>query len=557
MEDYGEDFVGYDETISRVSQFGTAYLRLAKKMKQGFVFTNEPGIYFIPALIDKWKAEKINNDFINFDKVNEYRNFGGIRLEDDLVNAIIPGDNVEVVGVLRLKKPQNTRTKKEQLFSHYIDVVSVRTLRRDFEKIELSAEDERRIKELAKDPLLTEKIINSIAPAIYGYREVKYAIALQLFGGTKGKQMKKRVPIRDDIHLLLIGDPGIAKTRFLQSVMEIAPKKVYVSGKSVSGVGLTVSVERDELSGGGWTLKAGALVLASGGIAAIDEFDKIDDDDRAALHEVMESQTVSVAKAGIVAKFRAKTAILAAANPRFGRFNPNKSLAEQFDIPPSLLSRFDLIFPIVDKLDVKKDEMLASHILNAHQEAMSAGDEQESPIPPDFLRKYIAYARRNIHPKLSDAAKEKIKAYYLRLRKMGAETGSVPITPRYLEGLVRLAEANAKMRLSNVVEEKDAEVAITLMDYVMDQIMTDKETGIKDIRMIEVGKPLSQIQKMEAIVEIIKELSKKYDLAEREKIIERAKEDYNMSEREVERILEELKKNGEIFDAGGGKFHLV
>ncbi|MDD5337771.1 MAG: minichromosome maintenance protein MCM, partial [Candidatus ainarchaeum sp.] len=234
-------------------------------------------------------------------------------LEDDQVNSFVPGDNIDIVGVLRLKPPTAQKGKTEMIYGRYLEVNSMHNIRRDFEEMDLTKEDARRIVDFSKDPKLAERIRDSIAPSIYGHSEIKYAIALQLFGGTRGK-VTQGLPIRDDIHILLIGDPGIAKSRFLQSVMEIAPKHIYTSGKSVSGVGLTVAVEKDELSGGGWTLKAGALVLASGGLAAIDEFDKIEEDDRAALHEVMESQTVSVAKAGLVARFRAKTAILAAAN---------------------------------------------------------------------------------------------------------------------------------------------------------------------------------------------------------------------------------------------------
>ncbi len=480
-----------------------------------------------------------------------------LRLEDDLVNKIVPGDNVEIVGILRLNPPSTLKSKKDHVYAHYLDVVGIKSLRKDFEEIEITAEDEEKIKAFSRDPQLIDKVISSVAPAIYGYNEVKHAIALQLFGGTKGKIMRQSVPIRDDIHILLIGDPGIAKTRFLQSVMEIAPKKVYVSGKSVSGVGLTVSVEKDELSGGGWTLKAGALVLASGGIAAIDEFDKIDDDDRAALHEVMESQTVSVAKAGIVAKFRAKTAILAAANPRFGRFNANKNLVEQFDIPPSLMSRFDLIFPIIDVLDVEKDKRLAEHILSTHQHAAEHEEEDKPPVDKEFLRKYIAYARRYIRPVLTDEAKQKIKEYYVDLRKQGKESGSVPITPRYLEGLVRLAEASAKMRLSERVEARDADVAIGLMNFVMDQIMTDKETGLRDVRMIEAGRSLKQLQKHEIVFDIIQQLCRQYDTAEKEQILKIAQEEYNMGEHEVERTLEELKKNSQIYEVEGGRYHTV
>lgn len=477
-------------------------------------------------------------------------------MEDDIVNSIVPGDNIEIVGVLRLKPPAATKGKQEMIYGRYIDVNAVRSLRRDFEEIDISKEEEKRIEDFSKDPQLAKKITESIAPSIYGHTEVKYAIGLQIFGGTKGKTTKG-LPIRDDIHIILIGDPGIAKSRFLHSVLEIAPKKIYVSGKSVSGVGLTVAVEKDELSGGGWTLKAGALVLASGGLAAIDEFDKIEDEDRASLHEVMESQTVSIAKAGLVATFRTKTSILAAANPKFGRFNQNKNLVEQFDIPPSLMSRFDLIFPILDVLDVEKDSKLAEYILNAHQQA-SLSESEKTPekdlIDKDFLRKYISYARRHIYPKLTRDAMDKIKEFYLELRKRGKDSGTVPITPRYLEGLIRLSEANAKMRLSQLVEASDAEVAINLMKYVMDKVMTDKETGLADVSIIETGKTKSQLERTETVFEIIKELCRKFDVAEEAQIIAEAK-NYNMEEHLVLKVLAELVKNGQVYKPAHGKYH--
>ncbi|MFA6035473.1 MAG: minichromosome maintenance protein MCM, partial [Candidatus Micrarchaeia archaeon] len=234
-----------------------------------------------------------------------------LRVEDDLVNQIVPGDNITVCGILRIIPPAKG---KGDTYSMYIDVVHMQKQKREFEEIELTKEEETQILELAKDPKLYEKIIGSVAPALYGYNEVKEGIMLQLFGGTPNLVLPGGGPIRNDIHILLIGDPGVGKTRFLQYVKDIAPKGIYVGGKSVSGVGLTASVEKDnEFGDGGWVLKAGALVLASGGVGAVDEFDKIDEEDRAAMHEVMESQTVSIAKAGIVAQFKAKTAILAAA----------------------------------------------------------------------------------------------------------------------------------------------------------------------------------------------------------------------------------------------------
>lgn len=477
--------------------------------------------------------------------------------EDDLVNSVAPGDNIEVIGVLRLKPPIKSRQKQELIYSRYIEVNSVTSLKRDFEEIEITSEDERRIKEFAKRPDITDIVMRSIAPSIYGHLEVKKALALQLFGGTRGKLLKGGLPIRDDLHILLIGDPGIAKSRFLQSVSDIAPKSIYVSGKSVSSAGLTVAAERDELGEGGWTLKAGALVLASGGTAQVDEFDKIDEEDRAALHEAMETQSISVAKAGIVAKFRTKTSILAAANPKYGRFDQTKNLADQFDVPPTLLSRFDLIFPIVDILDEEKDARLAEHILLGHM-----GEQEEEKIElleKELLMKYIAYARRKIFPKLNPTASDKIKEFYVELRRKSKDVGSVAITPRYLEGLVRLAEAHAKLRLNETVEEEDADVAISLFNYVMKQIMTDKETGAFDVDIVTTGKPKSErekLQKSDTIVEIIREHLRKSDTADVEEVISDAKS-YDIEEPIAKKIISELLRRGVIYEKEYGQIKIV
>ncbi len=477
-------------------------------------------------------------------------------LEDDQVNRIAPGDNIEVVGILRLRPPLKTRQKQELVYSRYVETNSVRSLKRDFEEIEISREDERRLRELSRDPRIIDILTKSIAPSIYGHSEVKRALALQLFGGTRGKTMKGGAPIRDDIHVLLIGDPGIAKSRFLQSVSEIAPKSIYVSGKTVSGAGLTVAAEKDELGEGGWTLKAGALVLASGGSAQVDEFDKIDEEDRAAMHEAMETQTISVAKAGIVAKFRTKTAILAAANPKYGRFDQTKNLADQFDVPPTLLSRFDLIFPIVDVLDEEKDAKLAEHILSTHMGKDTGGDG--ALFEKDLLRKYIAFARRSVFPKLSQAASQRIKEFYVELRRKSKDAGSVAITPRYLEGLVRLAEANAKMRLSETVEEDDAGVAISLFNYVMQQIMTDKATGKLDVDVV-IGKPKSErdkLQKKDTILDIIREHLRRSDAAGVDEVVSDAGS-YGIEEIEARRIIAELLRIGAVYEKGHGQIRIV
>ena len=479
-------------------------------------------------------------------------------LEDDLVNSIAPGDNIEITGIMRLKQPIKIRQKQELIYSRYIESNSAQSLKRDFEEIEITKEDEARIKELAKDPNITDYLVKSVAPAIYGHDEVKKALALQLFGGTKGKKMKGGASIRDDIHILLIGDPGLAKSRFLLSVNELAPKSIYVSGKSVTGTGLTVSAERDELGEGGWTLKAGAIVLASGGSVQIDEFDKIADEDRAALHEALETQSVSVAKAGIVAKFKSKTSVLAAANPKYGRFDQTKNLAEQFDVPPTLLSRFDLIFPIVDVLDEEKDSKLAEHILSTHR-GEEKQDKEPVTVEREMLRKYISYARRRIFPKLSKEASDKIGEFYVELRGKSKDAGSVAITPRYLEGLVRLAEANAKMRMSDVVEAEDAEVAINLLNYVMKQVMIDRETGLLDVDVVTTGKPKSardRMQKIDTIREIIKEHLKHEDSADVEDVIKDAAS-YEIDETEAKRIISELLRRGELYEKEHGHVRIV
>ncbi len=480
-------------------------------------------------------------------------------MEDDLVNSVSPGENLELSGILRLKQPLKFRQKQEMVYSRYLEVNNVKSLKKDFEEIDISKEEEKRILELAADPNIYRILIDSVAPGIYGHEEVKKAIALQLFGGTKGKTMKGGAIIRDDIHVLLIGDPGLAKSRFLQNSADLAPKSIYVSGKTVSGVGLTVSAEKDELGDGGWTLKAGALVLASGGMAMIDEFDKIEDEDRAALHEAMESAQISIAKAGMVAKFRTKTSILAAANPKYGRFDQNKNLADQFNIAPTLLSRFDLIFPIVDVLDEEKDSKLAQHILSTHMGNETDYNKTAQLVDKDVLRKYIAYARRNVRPKLMAPASEKIKYFYVDLRSKGKDSGSVAITPRYLEGLVRLSEANAKMRLSSVVEEADAEVAIGLLRYVMRQVMTDKATGTLDVDTIATGKPKSErdkLQKVDTIMEIIREHLKSNDTADIEQVIAAAAS-YDIDEREARRIIDQLKSKGDLYEKEHGHVKLV
>ncbi len=476
--------------------------------------------------------------------------------EEDLTNIVTAGDKITVTGVLRLKPPKRGSFEGSAVYYKFIEANHIEPIEREFEEIEITKKEEKQIKKLASDPGIYDMVIDSIAPGIYGYREVKEAIALQLFGGRVGKKMPDGTSIRSDMHILLIGDPGVAKSRILQYVDQIAPKSLYVTGKGATGAGLTATAERDEFEEGAWTLKAGALVLAGGGIAAIDEFDKMDKEDRSAMHEAMEQQTISVAKAGIVAKFKANTSVLAASNPKFGRFDTYKPLGEQFDIPPTLLSRFDLIFPIRDVLDKELDRKIAEHMLKIHKTEKEV-KELEPPVPAELFRKYIAYSRLHMRPILTDDAAEKLKEYYIKLRSIG-KGSTAAATPRQLEALVRLSEASAKIRLSDSVTISDAERAIRLTDFVLKEIAYDESTGVFDIDRVVTEYPKSIRDKIRVVEDIVREL-----VGENEKgeallgdILTKA-EEKELDRFEAERMLNELKKKGEIYEPRTGRYKIT
>ncbi|MCW6159922.1 MAG: minichromosome maintenance protein MCM [Candidatus Micrarchaeales archaeon] len=486
-------------------------------------------------------------------------------LEDDLVNTVIPGDIIELTGILRIRPRRNQRGKLEKsVYTMFLETISVVPKQKEFAELTISEDEERQILEIAKDPKIFERISKSIATSIYGYDEIKQAVALQLFGGTQGKLLVDGGQIRADMHILLIGDPGSAKTRILQTVAHIVPKGIYVSGKSVTGGGLTAIAERDEFAEGGWVLKAGALVLANGGILAADEFDKVGEDDRASMHEALESQTISVAKAGIIATFNARTAVLAAANPKFGRFDPHQYPVQQFDIPPTLLSRFDLIFPIKDIMDPEQDTKIAQHILMQHEAAgakisdiKNVAQVEEPPINVELLRKYIAYAKKNVTPRLTDPASKRIQEYYVELRKLGLKQGATPITPRQIEGLVRMAEASAKARLSSTVEVADAERAIALTEFMLKTLAVDSTNRV-DIDTILTGMPREKVDKINNMISIIRKLEEASSGkgAVYSQVIEEAVR-AGMTEVEAKKQIEELEKIGDVFTPRSGVIKLA
>ncbi len=469
-----------------------------------------------------------------------------IVLEDDLVDTLTPGDIVRVTGTLRTVRDEKTRRFNNFIYGNYTEHVE-----QEFEELQISPEDEEKIKELAADPHVYDKIIKSTAPSIHGYRDVKEAIALQLFGGA-GKELDDKTRLRGDIHVLIVGDPGIGKSQMLKYVSKLAPRGIYTSGKGTSGVGLTAAAVRDEF--GGWSLEAGALVLGDKGNVCVDELDKMRDEDRSAIHEALEQQTISIAKAGIMATLNSRCSVLAAANPKFGRFDSYKSLAEQIDLPSTILSRFDLTFVVEDKPEEEKDRSLARHILNTHKE-----DNMHFEIDPELLRKYIAYARRNVHPILTDQAMDVLEEFYVSMRNNSIDDDSpVPITARQLEAIIRLSEASAKIKLKTHVETEDAHQAIKLTQACLKQVGLDPETGKIDIDKVEGRPPKSERDKFRILIEVVRELEEEYGgRAPTNILISEMADRYNVSEEKVEEVVRILKHKGVIFEPSRGYLKVV
>jgi len=430
-------------------------------------------------------------------------------LKEDLVTPKMqyksdPGNRIKVTGILK-QLPRRVKGSISRQMEIYMEAIHIESVETEWEEIEISEEDEKKIIELAKDPQIYDKLVASIAPAIYGLDDIKLAIALQLFGGEEHIQ-KDRSRVRGEIHILLIGDPSTAKSQLMKVASTLIPRARYVSGKGITGVGITATVTRDEELFGGWVVEAGALVLCNKSLLAIDEFEKIEKQDMTALHEAMELGQISIAKANIVATLPARTSILAGGNPKFGRFDPYLPIKEQIDVPETILSRFDLKFALRDVPNPEIDEKILDHITKArHLET----ERVEVPIPPDLFRKYVAYARKNCHPKLGKEAAEEIKRFFLNLRSKYVEGAPVSITFRQYEALIRLAEASAKIQLREEVTEEDALRAIRLMSTSLRQLGFEPETGAIDIDRLEGARATAmQRSKIRTVISIIEEMEK-------------------------------------------------
>jgi len=628
----------------------------------------------------------------------------------DLVDVVRPGDRATITGILLVSPEKSLRSANPPIFQMYLEANHIEVSSREELDVEITPEDEKRIVELSRRSDVRELIVNSIAPSIFGYREIKRAISLLLFGGVP-KVHPDGVRVRGDIHILLIGDPGTAKSQILRYVASIAPRGIFTSGKGSTAAGLTAAVVREK-STGDFFLEAGALVLADGGVAClhpaslveiaggdlveieslfrreravealskggivevaplgveiiamrgsrlseaeaalvrrklwegplielkleggrrlavtpdhllfdaerrewvaaesvgvgrrlavaeggrlrsarvtsvgreryegfvydlyvprahnfvaegvvvhncIDEFDKMDPKDRVSIHEAMEQQTVSIAKAGIVATLNARASVLAAANPAFGRYLHGRPVTENIDLPPTILSRFDLIFVIPDVPSPEKDRALAEYVVDFHRQ--SYPESMEHVIPRDLLKKYIAYARRHVRPRLTEEAKAKLVNFYVEMRAKSQSADSpIAITPRQLEALIRLAEAHAKMALSEVVTEKDAEAAIELMMLFLKSVGYDVEAKAFDIDIVMTGQPKSQRDKVLMVIKLLREMIDEAggEAVKREDFMKRAVEK-GLDEQFVRKVLERLYNSGEVIEPKPGYILLL
>ncbi|XP_016139524.1 DNA helicase MCM8 [Sinocyclocheilus grahami] len=475
-------------------------------------------------------------------------------LTQDLVDSCVPGDMVTITGVIKVSNEEgNNRNKKDKcMFLLYIQANSVSNSKGQKSKaasdsegqgpsVEFSIKDLYAIQEIQAQEDLFKLIVNSLCPAIYGHLLVKAGLALTLFGGCqKYVDDKNRIPIRGDPHILIVGDPGLGKSQMLQAVCNVAPRGVYVCGNTTTTSGLTVSLSRDSGSGD-YALEAGALVLGDQGICCIDEFDKMGSQHQALL-EAMEQQSISLAKAGIVCTLPARTSIIAAANPVGGHYNKAKTVSENLKMGSALLSRFDLVFILLDTPNEDHDHLLSEHVM-----AMRAGKNgavssaavtrystQESsisilevssekpladtlklvpgeafdPIPHQLLRKYVGYARHYVHPTLSAEAAQVLQDFYLELRKQNQTADSTPITTRQLESLIRLTEARARVELREKATQSDAEDVVEIMKHSLADTYSD-EFGRLDFDRSQLGSGMSNRSKVKKFVTALNRLAER------------------------------------------------
>jgi replicative DNA helicase Mcm len=464
-----------------------------------------------------------------------------VELKDDIVDLARPGDRITITGFIKLL-PKYGRGGELRTYDLNLDASYCEVSGRESELLELSPEDELEILEIVKDPFVHQKLLNSIAPSIYGNDYIKESVLYLLLGGVEKDLVDMK--IRGDINVLLVGDPGTAKSQMLSFASRVAPRGLFATGRGSTAAGLTAAVVK-EGGTGNFVLEAGALVLADKGICCIDEIDKMREEDRGAMHPAMEQQIVPIAKGGIVATLNARCSILAAANPTLGRYNPYQTIAQNITLPVTLLSRFDMIFILRDIPDSQLDSEIAGHILGLHRTLTGS----TAPLDLQLMRKYISYAKR-VRPRLTEPVVERFQDFYVKMRNAsleGGEASAVAITARQLESLVRMAEARARAHLREEVTIEDAEGVINLMRKSLEQVGVDVTTGQIDIDLLYSGKPRSLQNQLQKVLQIVGEMERVSGSVKEIELYEALSTDYNMSRTEAARLISVLMKDGTIY----------
>jgi len=482
-----------------------------------------------------------------------------VTVDRDLVDSCNPGDRVHLAGNVSAVPPEDGG---DGMFEYEIEGRSIKHTQETYDEIELDNETIEKIHNVVNDadtdPFAT--LINSIQPGHYGDEHIKLSIGLQLFAGVRGEQPDGSTE-RGDIHVLMMGDPGTGKSMLLEAAEEIAPRSASASGKGASKAGLTAAALPSDFADNGMTLEAGALVLADKGLAAIDEIDKIPDEVSSAMHGAMSKQRVEISKGGFSnVSLPSRTSVLAAGNPKWARFDQYEPMGEQLELPGALMDRFDLIWTMIDDPDADHDNKVADHILDTVDAAtrnVAGGDVDgdvldsiSADVDQEFLRHWIAYARKNYYPTLPQEVKDRIKEFWSELRSVsyGNEDTPIPVTKRKLKGLVRIAQASARVRLSDEVNREDAERACRLMLQSMKKVGIDPETGQFDADIVETGTSKAQRDRIKSLKSLIAEIEDEYaDGAPIDEVLARA-EDIGLDPEKAEQEVENLYKKGELYE---------
>jgi len=481
-----------------------------------------------------------------------------VTIRQDLVDNARPGDRIILTGIVRIEQESVAGVQRGHsgLYRLRIEGNNIEFLggrgnktSRKIEREEISPEDEKLIRALSQTSDVYQRLIDSFAPHIQGQTLIKEAILLLIVGSNQ-RALGDGSKIRGDINVFLVGDPGTAKSEMLKFCARIAPRGLYTSGRGSTAAGLTAAVVKDKT--GIMMLEAGAVVLGDQGLVCIDEFDKMKPEDRSALHEVMEQQSASIAKGGIVATLNARTSILAAANPMYGKYDPFKNITENVNLPIPLLTRFDLIFVVRDIPTRERDEKIARHIIDLHT---PQGTDKRSVIDVDLLTKYLAYAKKS-SPDLTKEAEDKILEYYLHMRNVESEE-MITVTPRQLEGIIRLSTARARLLMKDKVEEEDAERAIYLIESMLQDAGVDVNTGKVDLGVLQ-GRPRSEVSKMQLFMDVLKGLEGDNKMPVEEKsFVKELEKTEKFTEEEARNYIRRMLREASIYESKPGHYNRV